>query len=565
MPDDIYRLCSDMVDELVQELPMLATYLGVPGHDHEMNDFSPEGYGAVADLLRSQLRRVEATPVPEDSWGHLAHRVAVQFAADELAWYDADEHLLELNSIASPIQDIREIFDHMDKSTAEGWANVAARLEGLDGALAGYRETLDEGRSRGLTVARRQVVEAARQARNHSGDESFFDSLPGAASGTADEALLARLSDGVAAAKSAYGATADYLESTYLGDAVEADGVGEERYVRLARKFLGADVEPEATYDWGWTEVARLRKAMDEVAGEIRPGAPLPEILELLQTDPDRAAHSQQEFRDLMQERLEIALRDLEGVHFEVPEQIRRVEVKMAPPGGSLGAYYVSPSEDFTRPGSAWWSKGDKQVIPLFDEVSTAYHEGFPGHHLQSGLQMTAGDRVSRLQKLLVWYSGSGEGWALYAEDLMDELGYLEKPDYRMGKLASEMLRACRVVIDIGSHLDLPIPPGQPFHPGERWSFDLGVEMLEGYAAQDHDIAVSEINRYLGWPGQAISYKVGQQAIHDLRSDERRRLATAFDQKDFHARLLAIGSTGLTVMRDHMAEEDLRSQISDTS
>lgn len=557
MADDIYRLGSDMVDELVDHLPMLATYLGVPGHDHEMNDFSPEGYEATAELIRSQLRRVEAIPIPDDQWGRLAHRVAAQFAADELSWLDADEHLLELNSISSPIQDIREIFDHMDTSTAEGWSNVAARLEALGDALAGYRQTLERGRSRGMTVARRQVIEAARQARNHAADGSFFDSLPKAAEDVADDALLERIDEAVAGAKEAYGAIAGYLESVYLPDAVDADGVGEERYVRLARKFLGADIEPKATYDWGWEEVARLRAAMSEVTDEIQPGAGLAEVLDLLQTDPNRAAHSQQEFRDLMQARLEVALSDLEGAHFEVPEPIRRVEVKMAPPGGSLGAYYVSPSEDFARPGTVWWSKGDKQVIPLFDEVSTAYHEGFPGHHLQSGLQMTAGDRVSRLQKLLVWYSGTGEGWALYAEDLMDELGYLEKPDYRMGKLASEMLRACRVVIDIGSHLDLPIPEGQPFHPGERWSFDLGVEMLEAYAAQDHDIAVSEMNRYLGWAGQAISYKVGQQAIHDLRSTEKQRLGAGFDQRDFHARLLAIGSTGLTVMRDHMAEESI--------
>ena len=186
--------------------------------------------------------------------------------------------------------------------------------------------------------------------------------------------------------------------------------------------------------------------------------------------------------------------------------------------------------------------------------MSTAYHEGFPGHHLQNGLQMLAGDRVSRLQKLIVWYSGSGEGWALYAEDLMDELGYLDKPDYVMGKLASEMLRACRVVIDIGSHLELPIPEGQPFHPGEAWSFDTGVEMLEQYAAQDHDISVSEMNRYLGWPGQAISFKIGQQAIRDLRAEERAKRGAAYDEKDFHARLLGIGSTGLRVMREHMRQ-----------
>ena len=556
MVHEIYELSSRMVDEIVELIPIVGTLIGVPGHDHLWNDFSPAGAAAEEALLRDQLARSGALPATDDTWERLAVRVAEEFLADQLVRYDGEEFLRDLNSIDCPLQNMREIFDHMPRGTVAAWENVASRLEGLPTALAQYRETLETGRKRGMAVARRQVVEVARQARNHAGDESYFLGLPGelAAEGVGDAALAARVAAGVAAGRGAFGEIADYLQTTYLPSAVEKDAVGEERYVRLAVRYLGDDLDPHAAYDWGWSEVARLRARMEETARQIVPGGSLRAALDVLQQDPERAAHSQAEFRDLMQQRLEVALSDLQGSHFDVPEAIRRVDVKMAPPGGSLGAYYVGPSEDFTRPGTVWWSKGDKQELPLFDEVSTAYHEGFPGHHLQNGLQMLAGDRVSRLQKLIVWYSGSGEGWALYAEDLMDELGYLDKPDYVMGKLASEMLRACRVVIDIGSHLELPIPEGQPFHPGEAWSFDTGVEMLEQYAAQDHDISVSEMNRYLGWPGQAISYKIGQQAIRDLRAEERAKRGAAYDEKDFHARLLGIGSTGLRVMREHMRQ-----------
>ena len=151
-------------------------------------------------------------------------------------------------------------------------------------------------------------------------------------------------------------------------------------------------------------------------------------------------AATPEEFRALMQARQETALADLQGAHFDVPEPIRRVDVKLAPPGGALGAFYVGPSEDFTRPGTVWFAIGEQQVVPIFDQVTTNYHEGFPGHHLQNGIQMISPARLSRYQKMLVWYPGSGEGWALYAEDIMEELGYLEKPDYLMGKLAGEML-----------------------------------------------------------------------------------------------------------------------------
>lgn len=556
MAHEIYELSSRIVDEMAEKFPTLATMIGIPGQDHRWNDYSPDGAESEADMFRDQLARVRALPPTIERWERLAVRVAEESILDSLAWYGSRENLRELNSIASPLQDMREIFDHMGRGGSEAWENVASRLEGLPTAMGQYRETLETGRREGLAASRRQVLEAIRQASNHAGEASFFEGLPGelAADGIDDASLSARVVRGVAAARRAYADIVEYLRGTYLPSATEKDAVGEERYGLLAARYLGDDLDPYATYEWGWAEVARIRGRMEETARQIVPGGTLREALDVLQTDPRRAAHSQAEFRDLMQQRLEAALSDLQGSHFDVPTQIRPLDVKMAPPGGSLNAYYVGPSEDFARPGCVWWSKGDKQELPLFDEVSTAYHEGFPGHHLQTGLQMLAGDRVSRLQKLIVWYPGSGEGWALYAEDLMDDLGYLDEPDYVMGKLASEMLRAGRVVIDIGSHLELPIPAGQPFHPGETWSYELGVEMLEQYAAQDHQTSVSEMNRYLGWPGQAIAYKIGERTIKDLRGEERARRGAAYDEKDFHARLLEIGSTGLRVMRDHMRE-----------
>ncbi len=166
---------------------------------------------------------------------------------------------------------------------------------------------------------------------------------------------------------------------------------------------------------------------------------------------------------------------------------------------------------------------------------------------------MSLAEQLSRLHRLWVWKSGAGEGWALYAERFMNELGFFEKPDYVLGWLSGQMLRACRVVIDIGSHLDLPIPEGQPFHPGERWSFATGGEMLTDYATLGRPYAESEMTRYLGWPGQAISYKVGEQAILEIRDDVKARLGDAFDPKAFHARLLEVGPVGLDLLRSELA------------
>jgi len=549
---DIYGLSSAIVDETAAALPTQATYLGIAGHDGEWPDLSPSGLEALADLRRDQLARIDALPAVDDEWSQLAVDVARDELARDILFHEAGEDLQKLNSIASPMQDLRDAFEQMNPSTAQGWTDVASRLEKLPLVLQQYAATLALGKERGLAVARRQVVEVMRQARHLASGESLFDAFATKSAEVVDEATVARLSDGVLTAKAAFLEFSGFLESDYLPAAGEGDGVGRDRYSLHSARFLGTEIDPISTYEWGWTEVERLRSGMATVAEEILPGGNLAATLELLLTDPSRAAKTQDEFVELMLERQEIGLRELDGTHFEVPEPIRSIDVKMTPPGASLGAYYNQPSEDFVRPGTVYWSKGDQQQIPLFGEVSTAYHEGFPGHHLQVGLQLTAGNRFSRMQKVMVWYAGSGEGWALYAEDLMEELGYLEKPDYVMGKLASEMLRACRVVIDIGSHLNLEIPVGQPFHPGERWTFEAGVEMLDSYAAEEHAVSVSEMNRYLGWPGQAISYKVGQQAIRDLRSEERARLGAGFDQKAFHARLLEVGAVGLDTLRAHV-------------
>jgi uncharacterized protein (DUF885 family) len=278
-----------------------------------------------------------------------------------------------------------------------------------------------------------------------------------------------------------------------------------------------------------------------------------------LRTDPAHASPSPEQFRDLMQERQAMALEALSGTHFDVPTAIRHVDVKLSPPGGALGAYYVGPSEDLSRPGSIWWSLGDRASIPLFEEVTTAYHEGFPGHHLQIGLQVMHADRLSRAHRLLIWNPGYGEGWALYAETLMDEQGFLELPTYELGYLTSSLLRVLRVVIDIGLHLRRPIPQDAPLPGGGPWTFERAVAALTDLGGLAVDYATSEVTRELGWPGQAITYAIGQREIVRLRDARRRRDGDAFDLKAFHADILGSGPIGL----DHLREQVLARPRSD--
>jgi len=546
----VFELSDRLVDELCTLFPDEATYLGVAGHDDRWPDLSPDGNTAAEAAIRDMRARIDRLPRADHPFDRLAVDVAKDHLDNLIGYYHAQLPLLHLNSITGPVQNLREMFDHMDTGSVEGWANIATRLEGLGAALGGYVATLETGRAGGNVVAIRQVEEAIRQTSVTASEASSFVALVEAyeRAGIGDDALAGRLVSAVDSGRAAYAELVDYLATSYAPAAVADDPVGLDRYRVDARRMLGTDLDFDETYAWGWEEDERIRGRMETVAAEIVPGGSIDDALTVLKTDPARSANPD-DLVAFLSARIDEALDRLAGTHFDVPDQIRRCDVKLAPPGGSLGAYYVGPSEDFTRPGSVWWSIEQGKPVPLYDEVSAAYHEGFPGHHLQVGIQVSLRERLSRLHRMCVWMPGTGEGWALYAERLMDELGYLDKPDYVLGFLAGQMLRAVRVVADLGNHLGYRIPDGQPFHPGEAWGFDTTVEMLERYATLDHPYAVSETNRYLGWPAQAIAYKVGERQIIQVRDEMRRREGHRFDLKDFHRRLLEVGPVGLDLMR----------------
>lgn len=545
-----FEIGSRFVDDLVDLLPVAATRLGISGRHGEWNDLTPDGHGAVADLCVRYRAELAAYLDHEDSWQRLAARVATQWLSERLAEYEEGDYLRDLGHMASPLQEFREIFDLMGKETAGEWAAICSRLERLDEGLAGYRETLETGRRRGLVAAARQVRSAVRQAESLAGEGSAFGGLLIEATRAGSIVPRERLEEAASRARLAAAGFAGYLEQTYLPSAAVEDGVGEERYLRSVERFLGMRPDLRETYAWGWEEIARLQGEMETVGARLLPDRTIREVADWLEHDPDHAAHGRDAFVTFVAEREEQALSDLAGRHFDVPSQIRRITVNLAPPGGALGAFYLQPSEDFSRPGGIWYSvEEDRELFPLYQEVSTAYHEGFPGHHLQVGTSLSLGDRLSRIQRLLIWYSGYGEGWALYTERLMDELGYFERPDYLFGMLASQLFRACRVVVDIGCHLGLAIPEGAPL-PAGAWTFERAVELMEEVGLQPHEYAVSEVTRYLGWPGQAIAYKVGERVILGLRDELRRTQGASFDLKEFHRRVLGHGEMGLDRLRE---------------
>ena len=267
MPEDIYAVSSRIVDDAANLQPAEATFAGIAGHDARWDDFSSRGAEERRAMLRSAAARVEA--VGEGSgWSQLALSVARDYIDRELSTFEDDDHLRDLNNLASPFQTLTRVFDVMNTETEAGWRNIASRLETLDAAAESYRARLEEGRNRNRTAARRQVEAVIEQGRALGVERSSLGRLPAAvtASGVAGEDLAARVEAGVARARAAMSSLTDYLERDYLPAAASKDAVGEERYTRCARRFLGTELNAPETYRWGWSEVARLRTEMLEVA-----------------------------------------------------------------------------------------------------------------------------------------------------------------------------------------------------------------------------------------------------------------------------------------------------------
>ncbi|MFI7543134.1 DUF885 domain-containing protein [Actinoplanes sp. NPDC049599] len=548
---EIDDLANRYVDEWAPLNPTGATFIGVSGHDSELDDLSPDGFAAQAELTRRTLAELDMLD-PETEPEHVAMDAMQERLGLELARLDAGDIASGLNVIASPVHGLRMTFDLMPTQGEEAVANISARLGAFPRALEQYRRTLLEEAARGNVSARVQMVEVAEQcaAWTDPARDNFFHRLADGL--TADGALLAELRRNAAAATAATADFGTFLRSELAPLGKEKQAAGPELYGRASQYFLGARVDQEETYAWGFEELARLEQEMRTVAAEIAgPGASVDEAVVRLDADPARRITGKEAFRDWMQQLADKAVAELDGTHFDIPGPVRDIECCLAPTSDG-GIYYTAPSEDFSRPGRMWWAvpEGQRQ-FSTWREVTTVYHEGVPGHHLQIGQTIYRAELLNRWQRLLCFCSGHSEGWALYSERLMDELGYLADPGDRLGMLDGQSLRASRVIVDIGMHLELDIPRDNPFgfHPGERWTPELGLEFLRGHSRMNDEVLLFEWKRYLGWPGQAPSYKIGERIWLQAREDAKARKGADFDLKAFHRQALDLGALGLDPLR----------------
>jgi uncharacterized protein (DUF885 family) len=545
-PSAIDKVADEWVDTIAVLAPTLGTYIGRTEANDRFGDLSPEGHDEVAAATRKTLDRLDALE-PVDAIDEVTKADLSSELRLDLEFHDAQWHLRDLNVIASAAQDVRAAFDLMPTASVDDWAVIATRLAAVPDALRGYTETLRAGIAAGVTPARRQVTEVATQIDRYTADDGFFAAFVaegGPEEGQLPASLARTLADNSAAARVAYDGLRRFLAEELAPAASEVDAVGRELYALNSRRFLGATIDLDETYEWGREELARMVEEQTAIANEILPGASVEEAVAHLESDPARKLVGTEALQRWMQETSDRAVAELGASHFDIPEAIRTLECMIAPTQEG-GIYYTGPTDDFSRPGRMWWSV--PEGVTEFDtwrELTTVYHEGVPGHHLQIAQAVHNRAELNSWRRLLAGTSGHAEGWALYAERLMQQLGYLDDPADRLGMLDGQRMRAARVVLDIGVHLGKPRLDGTGV-----WDAEYALDFMRKNVNMSDQFVQFEVNRYLGWPGQAPSYKVGQRIWEQVRDAVQESQGEEFSFKDFHKRALDLGGVGLDTLR----------------
>ena len=536
--------CEGFVYDLAALSPTDATAWGIPGFDGELQDFSPDYWEAVADRTREMIADVDAfddgtdDSDDEDDFDEVDH-VTAAVLRDRLC-LDLDlhhhgENLALLNNIASPVQTIRDTLLIMPTDTPEQIDAVRSRLSKVPAALAGYRESLAEAAGHGHVAPIRQIDELYSQCQDLVESPSLLDDIG-----------LEKDSAEVGTAKKAFEEMGDWLSEQLATHAPKADAVGRERYQRFSHLFVGDTVDLDEAYTWGLERLHEIDAEQQAIARQLYDTDDVRQAFRRLNDEPDYTLHGTDALLEWMQKTADRAVDALHGTAFDIPEPVQTIECCIDP-AGTGGIFYTPPSDDFSRPGRMWWSvPAGQEKFHTWQELTTVFHEGVPGHHLQIGQTLVERQNLNLWRRVACWNSGHGEGWALYAEQLMEELGHHEDPATRMGLLDAQRLRAARVVLDIGVHLGKKVPEGTM-----TWDATYAKAFLRENTAMDEANLRFELNRYLGWPGQAPSYALGQRLWQQTRDDA---VAQGMTVPEFHSKALSLGSIPMSILREQLLD-----------
>jgi uncharacterized protein (DUF885 family) len=546
--DPVHRIADEYVAELAVHEPDAAQAAGVPAR-RPLPDIGPEWLQRKYDLQGEMLSRLAALP---DGAGDATLRAALGERLErERSLFDTGFTPRLVAGLASPVHLIRYAIEGLTLTEDAAGEELLERLEAVPHGVAQYIETLrwardnaDRFTGTGIAPVRQLDTLADQLERWISAD--WFGSIPIADDVRPPERL--RVRDAADRSNAALAELVAVLRDELRPEAPTTDGVGEAVYPQLAAAMLGARIDLDDTYAFGWSElewlVGRARKLAAELGG-TEPD-PVRTAAALLDLDPAYRLEGVEAIRDWLERRVDQTTERLSDA-FDLPPGIRDVECVVVEASTGVVYYTPAPPDGSVPSRIVWTIPSGVPVAATWQEVTSVHHEGLPGHHLQFVLTASQ-PQLHPWQRHLCHIHGYAEGWAHYAEQLADDLGLIRDPAERLGLLLGQIWRSVRIVADIGLHTDRPIPSNRLVSES-GWSPELARRMLVDLALVEPHLAGFEVDRYLGWPGQALAFKVGARLWNEARDARARADGAGFSLRGFHREALAMGPMGLDPLR----------------
>jgi uncharacterized protein (DUF885 family) len=535
------------------EFPQLATSVGDASHDDRLERVDAASRAARLERWRATRSALAAIPVAQMSPAARIDRAVFENQLHGLvAVIESHADRMPLNSDSSFHGPLVDLCDAQPLRDAADYRRFLARLADIPRFMAEHVALMREGLATGYTVpqvvleGRDQPLAAIAELADPAATPfwkpfaAFPPGVPAAAQAGLREAALGVIGQKVLPA---YRDLLAFLRETYVPGARRTTAAcdlpdGEAFYAAQIRHYTTLDLSADEIHERGRVEVARILAEMEDVRRTAGFDGDLQAFLRFLRTDPRfyaRTPHELLAHAAWIAKRVDGLLPRYFGVLPRQPYGVSPVPEDIAP-FYTTGRYVPAP-----RPagcaGMYWVNTHALESRPLYALPALTLHEAVPGHHLQIALAAEREDQPAFRRHGFV--EAFGEGWALYAEHLGDEMGVYLTPYEQFGRLTYEMWRAARLVVDTGLH-------------ARRWSRDdARAYLLAHTALSAHEVA-TEVDRYIGWPGQALSYKIGEIRIRELRARAERRLGAAFELRAFHDAVLALGSVPLGVLTEQV-------------
>ncbi|GAA5202510.1 DUF885 domain-containing protein [Microbacterium jejuense] len=547
--DPVRDVADDYVRGLAGHEPDAARAFGLVARP--LPDLSPGWLVAKHELQGATLAALDAA-----GQGDEVLRAALRERLErERLLFDTGFTPRLVAGLATPVHRVRYALEGRSVTADAHGQSVLAALEAAPAAVREYiaalrwaRDHGDRFTGGGVAPVRQLDTLAAQVAMWAESD--WFGSVPIAADLDASTRTRAR-----AAADETRAALAELvavLRDELRPVAPTVDAVGEAVYADLATGMLGARIDLDDTYAYGWSELERLVGEARALARRLGGSGdePVRSAASLLDSDPRYRLDGVAAIEAWLTRRVGETI-DAVAPAFDLPASVRDVECLVSEAATGV-VYYTPGAPDGSTPGRVVWTiPSGVPVAATWQEVTSVHHEGVPGHHLQFVLTASYPE-LHPWQRHLCHIHGYAEGWAHYAEQLADELGLIRDPAERLGLVLGQIWRSVRIVADIGLHTGRPVPPNALVPEGE-WTPELARDLLVDLALVEPALAGFEVDRYLGWPGQALAFKVGARLWSDARAAHRERLGDAFSLRDFHRDALALGPMGLDPLRALLA------------